>query len=200
MSALRLLWFFLWRMTVWNLLLGAATGAVCGAGVLVSIIIASAIATNGTAGDGSALVGGIAYTVGAGAVFGTLGAVVGLLLGFLGGLVLFVFTSTFFQSPPADLARYRRIAGWTCAASSALALLADWFLNSYPNVEDFALLRFIGDTNASPGLSPLVILLFVVLPTLLLSFPVWFSARIVAGRYARKMSEGTGEGDSPSAT
>lgn len=187
-STLRLLWFFVWRMAVWNSLLGAATGAVCGAGVLISIMAVSASTANAMADDGTALAGGIFYVFGAGVVFGALGAVAGLLLGLLGGLVLFVLTSVFFQPISDDHVVYRRTAGWVCAAVSALASLADWFLNSYPNAEDFGLLRFVGDTNASPELSPLVIFFLVVL-TLLISLPTWFSARIVAGRYVNKVEE-----------
>lgn len=184
MSAPGMLWFFLWRSVSW----GAGLCALSGAAYPVLGTTIFLLTAKGP-GDGTPIVAGLAYLFLVSLLFGVLGAASGSFLGLLCGLALFGLTRAFYYSRPFDAARFRRAAGWVCASATALLLLADWFINGYPNTEDFGLLRFIGNTNVPPELSALEILLFVVTPTLLLSLPMWISGRLVAGRYARRDSE-----------
>lgn len=193
----RMLWFFVWRMALWGAGLCALAAAVCVTGALLASGVLYALSESGAPNGGASNVGGSFYLVGAGAVFGVLGAFVGLVLGLLGGLLLFGLTRVLYYPGLASPARYRSVAGWACAAVAAVVLLGDWFANGYPNTEDFGLLRFVGDTNATPKISVLQILAFVVAPTLVLSVPMWFSGRLVAGRYVRRTREAGEDGRLP---
>lgn len=199
MSTLRLLWFFVWRMVLWGFALGALAG---GAFIAANAVVAAGwlILTGQEAlGGGSANSASWVYLLGAMVIFGALGSVVGLALGLLCGLLLFALTNAFFHPLPTDTAWYRRAAGWVCATASALALLADWFINGYPNANYFALFRPLpsADLDTPPELSALTVLVFVAWPTLLISLPMWFSGRRVASQYANKAGGVGGVNDPP---
>lgn len=113
--------------------------------------------------------------------------------------MLFGLTRAFFHPRLVSAARYSKTAGWACATVAVLVPLVDWIVNGYPNMEDFGLQRFIGDTNANPEPSALTILLYVILPTPVLALPMWLSGKFVAGQYARWAGGTDDVGEPPTA-
>lgn len=184
-GTLKLLWFFLWRMVLWGVVLGAAAGAIFIEMMLVTSIV---IGFMNTGMEGDLDVGaGVFWIVGSGVIFGVLGGVVGLCLGLLCSLLLFAITRAFHWHWLTENARsYRRMVGWTCASTSGLALLVNWVLHSgFPDPAAFVLLRPFGYVPSYGG-TPSVfnIVVGVVVPTLLFSLAMWWAGRRVAGRYA----------------
>lgn len=181
MGTLRMLWFFLWRTA----LRGAALSAALLAAAVFALAIVNFVYSDASGDAGVAT--GLVYLVAICVLFGALGAAVGFVLGLLCGLVLSSLTSVLYHPRPADPARYRRAAGWTCAAVAALALMTDWLLNGYPNPYDFALQRLLQEPFVI-DVSAVNVFLLVIVPTLLFSLAAWLSGRNVAGRYVREAS------------
>lgn len=190
MGTAQLLWFFLWRTSLWGAGLCGLSAAICGAGLLVLGIAVSLLFAGGPVGEGSAAAG-LVYVVAFGVVYGALGAVTGTFLGLLCGPLLFVLTRAFFRPRFVATARYPSAAGWVCAATAVLVPLIDWFVDGYPDMEDFGLERFVGDTNANPEPSPLTILVYVILPMPVLALPMWLTGKLVSGRCQRQVREAT---------
>lgn len=186
----------MWRTALWGACLCALAAAVCASVALLASGVFYALGESGTPDSGASNALGAFYVFGAFAVFGVLGAAAGLVLGLLCGLVLFDLTRAFFQPQPGDPARYRSVAGWACAAATTLVLVADWLLNGYPDAYDFALFRPLGEPLSAPDPSLPAVLLFVAVPTLVLSSAALLSGRKVAGRYVRKASTEEGGGRS----
>ncbi len=94
MDVVKLVWFFLWRMTLLGLGLGAALGAAYGAAVMALGALGTDFVDNGGALANFLTVLGAVVLLGAcGVVFGLLlGTLTGLVLGVLDGLLLGVLT------------------------------------------------------------------------------------------------------------
>ena len=186
MRPLKLLWFFVWRMALWGLLLGAAVGVVL---LLVSVLVH-------WAAYGELATGGVFWGTAMIIVAGSVGAVVGLALGLLCGLLLFAVTRGLHYPRLLGPDSYPRTAGRLCAAGSAILLLADWIIHGlrdqYPDdflvSDDFILWRiFMGDRNMGEVYGWMIAFdlgLMVVLPTLLFAWAMWWAGRRVADRYA----------------
>ena len=142
---MKLLWFFLWRMTLLGLALGTALGGSYGAAFLT---IGGLIERFSSTLPGQTPTGPVVIVLGAillaiyGAAIGVfLGAPVGLVLGTLDGLVVAAFTLAAYRSPPVDERRYREEAGVVCAAAALLAFAADWWLHGFPDASAFVFWR-----------------------------------------------------------
>jgi hypothetical protein len=197
MGTLRLLWFFMWRMTLWGLVLCTA------AMVILSIALQL----------GADLMGrgwlGPVYAVFTAVAFGFTGVVMGLLLGLLCGAVLFGVSRAFYWPRPGEHGKYVRTMAWACALGSILALMADWMghgLRDLPTYDaesrnffdpfTFILWRLIlGHEHNTVSFDPtwaINLTVMVVVPTLLFALVMWWAGRRTAGRYARGFEAGRG--------
>lgn len=171
MDTLRVLWFFLWRMSLLGLALGAMLGAVYG---FMLMVVASAVSM--LAAGNSHYQGGAEFVVVIGAFYGGIfiGAPAGLVLGILDGFFLGALMHVMYRQS-IDLHKYRRTAGWACAAMSLAAFLALSWIFANPDGAFFD--------------EELVDLLFLaVVPALIASFALWWAGRKVAVWYAREAS------------
>ena len=127
MTAVKLLWFFVWRMTLLGLALGAGLGAAYGGALLLAALPFGYEVDVGTSLENFAnALASAPAMVALGVVFGALfGAPVGLVLGVLNGLLLGSLTSVLYR-PPTDAARCRRAAGAVCGTTTLLLFLACW--------------------------------------------------------------------------
>jgi hypothetical protein len=125
LGSLKVFWFFLWRMILWGLALGVLAGAAYAAGTLMLMLVVSIETVLSTeAPSASEVFAGLVYwVVSLGVMFGFLGAIVGLPLGLLCGLLVFALTRAFHWPQPTDPDGYRRAAGLMCALGSGLLLL-----------------------------------------------------------------------------
>jgi hypothetical protein len=180
MNILKLIWFFLWRMSLLELGLGAALGAAYGAAVMALGTLVTDLVDGGGALANFATLLGAVITLGAyGVVFGLLLSMpVGLVLGALDGLLLGVLTRACYLAP-ADVRGYRRVAGLVCAAASVLDLLAGWWQQGFEwHVFAFASL-YPGAFGG--GLSDLI--LVMLLPSFVATLALWWAGRLVARWY-----------------
>ncbi len=181
MATLTLLGFFLWRMALLGLALGAGLGLVYGATLLlVSLIVTCARDLTSCFGDPANLLGAALYFPVFGAALGLLlGASAGLALGLVDGLVLGILTRLL-HHPLTDAARYRKVAGTISGATALLLLFAAW-----------ASTGFDPTTFVVPVFSPsffsrawLDLVFVAVIPALLATTAMWWAGRKVGGWYA----------------
>jgi hypothetical protein len=127
MATKKLLWFFLSRMALLGLALGAGLGLVYGATLLLGSLFVACVVDFANCFSGAAdPVGGALYSSMFGASFGLLlGALAGLTLGLVEGLLLGVLTRLFYRRP-IDAASYRKAAGTISGATGFLLLFAAW--------------------------------------------------------------------------
>ena len=183
MVTLKLLGFYLWRMALLGLVVGAGLGLVYGATLLLASLIVTC-ATNPTTcfGDPANLAIAGLYFPAFGAVFGLLlGASAGLALGLVGGLALGVLTR-FFYHPLTYEARHRQrqVAGTISGATGLLLLFAAW-----------ASTGFDPTTFVVPVFSPsffsrawLDLVFIAFIPMLVATAAMWWTGRRVGGWYA----------------
>jgi hypothetical protein len=182
----KLFWFFVWRMALWGLLLGAAVMVVM---LLVFVLVS-------WAAHGELATGGLVWGTATIMVAGSVGAVAGLALGLLCGSLLFALTRGLHYPRLTGPDSYPRTAGRLCSAGSTILLLADWtihglrdrYTDDFLVSDDFILWRiFMGDQNMGEVYGWAIVLdlgLMVVLPTLLFAWAMWWAGRRVADRYA----------------
>ena len=127
-SSVTLLWFFLWRMTLVGLALGAGLGAAYGLVVVPSVFLLNGVlgsegfATNAQVAGGAYFLMIFSTPVGA-----VLGALAGLTLGILEGAVLGAVTVLRHrEGASGDPLRYRRAAQLACVAACVLAVASFW--------------------------------------------------------------------------
>jgi hypothetical protein len=187
LDTFKVLWFFLWRMTLLGLALGAGLGAAYGMVVPPSIflltgVLGSGPATNAQIADGAYLLMFVGTPVG-----GVLGAVAGLTLGILEGMLLCVVTLFRYRDPSSETSRYERVASLTCAVGSLVSFAVLWV--SY--VVPFAL------PNSGPSLAELPevlsrdldeLLIFVIGPAPVAIGAAWLSGRLIARQYVQRDS------------
>ena len=186
MRTLKLFWFFVWRMSLWGVLLGAAVMVVM---LLVFVLVS-------WAAHGELATGGIFWGTAMIIWSGSVGAMVGLALGLLCGSLLFALTRGLHHPRLTSPDSYPKTAGRFCAAASTILLLADWIIHGLRDrytddflvSDDFILSRmFMGDRNMGEVYGWTIVLdlgLEVVLPTLLFAWAMWGAGRRVADRYA----------------
>ena len=187
-STAELLWFFLWRMTLVGLALGAGLGAAYGLVVVPSVFFLTGVlgsegfATNAQVAGGAYFL--MFFSTPAGAV---LGAVAGLTLGFLEGVLLFVVTLFRYRDPSSETSRYQRGASLTCAVGTLVSFAVLWGAYFFP----FAL------PSSGPTLAELPevlsrdleeVLLFIVGPAPVAIGAAWWSGRLIARQYVRRVS------------
>lgn len=203
MDTLKLLWFFLWRVTLWGLALGAACGAVyatVGIPLLTLVFAALAGELDGSLPldiDPFSLVVVPLYFLFAGIIGAVAGAPIGLVVGVVCGSLLFVLTRTFFYPPPNDGGArrdYARTAGIACVVTSLSIFVVDWLLFGYPDPYAVAPLRMAGALagggtgSDADGVSDnptdfVGLAVFVFSPIFMVVLSLWFSGRMVAGQY-----------------
>lgn len=126
MSMLGMFWFFLWRMTLLGVALEALTyGAYRASWLVLGAFISSSL-TSDVSSDGSLAVG-LFWVIGTAILFGFFGAVVGVVLGSLCGLLLFAITRVFYWLDPSTSTSYRRVAGLICVSISILMLSRGYY-------------------------------------------------------------------------
>jgi hypothetical protein len=180
-ATVKLLWFFVWRMALLGLALGAGLGLVYGATLLLASLLVPcalhlAICIEATVNQVGA--GLILPLFGAG--FGLLlGATAGFALGLVGGLVLSLLTRLFYY-PPADETSYRNAAGTICGVTVLLLLCAAW-ANTGFDPTTFVVPVFTPSFYARAWLD----LVFITLtPMLGATAAMWWAGRKVGGWYA----------------
>ena len=137
MSTVKLLWFFLWRMSLLGLLLGALLS---GAATTSSWVLASASYVLLEGGAASSLIPRAVWGVAGTLVYGYPGARIGLIVGALDGLRIGLITSIF-RRPSANTSAYIKTAGRASAITTASVLLLDWLFHGFPDPYGFALWR-----------------------------------------------------------
>jgi hypothetical protein len=128
------------------------------------------------------------------------GAVVGLPLGLLDGLLLSWLATAYRNAPRLNSRRYQLQARIVCVVGSLLALLIDWSLHGLPDPDGFVVYRanvlvqdlFLPVSDAGGGASPAAITLgalgiLVFPPMLMILFASWLTGRFVAGWYAGRV-------------
>jgi len=118
------------------------------------------------------------------------GAIVGLSLGVLEGVVLYVFTLVLRRRGglPDDVGRYRRTAGWACAAGCVLTFASFWGVIVW-RAGDSASVR-VAFTRDLPEA-----LIIVAGPSLLAIGAAWWASRRVAGQYTRETGATSHDGE-----
>ena len=182
-STVTLLWFFLWRMTLVGLALGAGLGAAYGLVVVPSVFLLTAVlGSEGLATDAQ-VVGGAYFVMIFSTPFGAvLGALAGLPLGILEGAVLgAVAVWHHCEVAPGDPLRYRRAAQLACVAACVLAVASFWGVLFW-QYRDSASVRVVFTRDLTEAL------ILVVGPLLTATTASWLAARRVVGRYAREIA------------
>ena len=183
MHIVKLVWFFLWRMSLLGLGLGATLGAAYGAAIIALGVLVTDLEDNGGAlANFLTLLGAVMLLGAYGVVFGfLLGSLTGLVLGALDGLLLGVLTQAFYRAP-TDLHNYHRVAGSVCATTSVLVLLAGWWQRDF-EWHAFAYAS-LNPGAFGGGLSDLI--LVMPLPSLVATLAMWWAGRLVARRYTSR--------------
>jgi hypothetical protein len=163
MDALRLFWFFEPRMALWGLGLGTFLGVMYG--LFVGVFLPPL-----------------------GLLFGPLlgsgyGAIAGLALGIMEGAVLWAFTLLFHRrSKSGDTSQYLRRAGYVCAGACVLApalffeFVARWSGTSLV-------------TGAYDSSDVIMLLIFLLIPTLIAACAVRWTVTRMAEQYIRDFGE-----------
>jgi hypothetical protein len=178
-----LLWFFLWRMTLVGLALGAGLGAAYGLVVVPSVFFLTGVLGSEGFATNTQLAGGAYYLMIFSTPFGAvLGALAGLTLGILEGAVLGAVTVLRHrEGASGDPLRYRRAAQLACVAACVLAVASFWGVLFW-QYRDSASVRVAFTRDLTEAL------ILVVGPLLVATGATWFAARRVAVRYARETS------------
>jgi hypothetical protein len=189
-STVTLLWFFLWRMTLVGLALGAGLGAAYGLVVVPSVFLLTGVLGSEGTGTDAQVAGGayllMFFSTPVGAV---LGALAGLTLGILEGVLLCVLTLFRYRDPTSETSRYQRGAGLTCAVGTLVSFAVLWGAHFFPFT-----LPSSGPTLAelpevlSRDLDELVI--FVIGPAPVAIGAAWLSGRLIARQYVQRVSRG----------
>jgi hypothetical protein len=188
-SSATLLWFFLWRMTLVGLALGAGLGAAYGLVVVPSVFFLTGVLGSGP-GTNAQVAGGAYFLI----IFSTpigavLGALAGLMLGILEGVLLWAVTLFRYRDPSSETSRYQRGAGLTCAAGSLVSFAMLWVAYLFP----FALPNSglsSAEVREVLGRDLEELLLFVVGPAPVAIGAAWLSGRLIARQYVRRVSRG----------
>ena len=169
MHAARLLWFFLWRMVLQGLVLGAGLGTLYGL-----------------------LLGGMLFPYGLGFVivgplFGTVG---GPFVGAVGGVILFV--ATFLRRSNGER-RYRTVSGLACAVAGVLTMISSCEIAFRASglgslASEVMFERYMVET-----------LFFVVFPAIGAGCAMWWAGRRVAEKYIDEFHEPAGHGPTDAA-
>lgn len=180
-DTLKLLWFFLWRTGLLGLVL---VGLLAAAYAMSSLMLAMVVNTFTQDEPGyTNPVAALIWVIGTGLAFGTWGALVGALLGALGGLSLGLVTRFRYRAP-TDLRGYRRMAGMVCAAISIAALSATWAAQGF-DPATFVLWRPFdlpeGDETTA--------LTATVTMALMITGAMWWAGRKVAAWYLNRPRE-----------
>ncbi len=185
-SPVTLLWFFLGRMILVGLALGAGLGAAYGLVVVPSIFFLTGVLGSEGPGTDAQVAGGAYFLMIFSTPFGAvLGALAGLTLGLLEGAVLGAATVLRHrEGASGDPLRYRRAAQLACVAACVLAVAVFWGLVFW-QYRDSASVR-VAFTRDLPEA-----LILVVGPLLVATGASWWAARRVAGRYAHETASGT---------
>ncbi len=188
-STVRLLWFFLWRMTLVGLFFGAGLGAAYGMAVVPFIHLLTRALGSGPATTDEDI-GVASFLMFFGTPFGgVLGAVAGLTLGILQGVLLCVVTVFRYRDPSSETSRYQRVASLSCALGSLVSFAVLWVAYVLP----FAL------PNSGPSLAQLPevlsrdlpdLLIFVIGPAPVAIGAAWLSGRLIARQYVQRVSRG----------
>jgi hypothetical protein len=183
MEIVRLVWFFLWRMTLLGLGLGATLGAAYGAAVMgLGALVTDLVDNGGALANYLTLLGAVVLLGAYGVVFGLLlGTLTGLVLGAVDGLLLGVLTQAFYRAP-ADVRNYHRVGGLMCAAASVLALLAGWWQQGF-EWHAFAFASLYPGAFGG-GLGDLI--LVMLLPSFVATLAMWWAGRLVARWYTSR--------------
>ena len=184
-SSVTLLWFFLWRMTLVGLALGAGLGAAYGLVVVPSVFFLTGVLGSEGFATNTQLAGGAYFLMIFSTPFGAvLGALAGLTLGILEGAVLGAVTVLRHrEGASGDPLRYRRAAQLACVAACVLAVASFWAVLFWL-YRDSASVRVAFTRDLTEAL------ILVVGPLLLATTASWFAARRVAGQYAREIAAG----------
>jgi hypothetical protein len=188
-STVKLLWFFLWRMTLAGLLFGVGLGAAYGMTVLPSIFLFTGILGSGPGTNAEPVDGALFSMLVGTPVGGVLGAVAGLTLGTLEGVLLFFLTLLRYRESPSETSRYQRVAsfelccGKPCELRSALGSLR---LALRPPEQ-----RALSSAELSEVLSRDLddLLIVVIGPAPVAMGAAWFSRRLIAGQYVQRVSQ-----------
>jgi hypothetical protein len=185
-----LLWFFLWRMTLVGLALGAGLGAAYGLVIVPSVFLLTGVLGSEGSGTDAQVVGGAYFLMIFSTPFGAvLGALAGLTLGILEGVLLCVVTLFRYRALSSETSRYQRGAGLTCAVGTLVSFVVLWGALFFPLV-----LPSSGLSSAevwevlSRDLDEL--LLFFVGPAPVAIGAAWWSGRLIARQYVRRVSQG----------
>ena len=132
-SSVPLLWFILWHMTLVGLALGAGLGAAYGLVVAPSVFLLTGILGSEGIGTDAQVAGG-AYLL---MIFSTplgaiLGAVAGLTLGIVEGMLLCVVTLFRYRDASGEAPGYQRGASLTCAVRSLASFAVLWGAYLFP--------------------------------------------------------------------
>jgi hypothetical protein len=189
-STVTLLWFFLWRMTLVGLALGAGLGAAYGLVVVPSVFFLTGVLGSEGFATNVQVAGGAYFLMIFSTPFGAvLGALAGLTLGIVEGVLLCVITLFRYRDPSSETSKYQRGAGLTCAVGTLVSFAVLWGAYLFPLV-----LPNSGLTSAevrevlSRDLEEL--LLFVVGPAPVAIGAAWWSSRLIARQYVRRVSRG----------
>ena len=170
-------WKLIGRMTLWGLIFGLVLGAPYGmlSGTAQAYVEENVLRL-GVSSEPISLSEALSYgfylPFSLGLIFGPF---VGIIVGFMDGVVLYLLTA-FHHDPPRDARRYRRSAGLLCAATSWVPFLLWPF-------RDITL----DDTLAS-GQVWLYLALSVAGPSLVFMVVMWWAARRVAGQWYKNES------------
>ena len=187
-STVKLLWFFLWRMTLAGLLFGAGLGAAYGMTVVPSIFLLTGILGSGPGTNAEPVDGALFSMLVGTPVGGVLGAVAGLTLGILKGVLLFVVTLLRYRESSSETSRYQRVASLSCAAGSLVSFAVLWGAYVLPFV-----LPNSGPSSAelpevlSRDLEELLIV--VIGPAPVAMGAAWLSGWLIAGQYVQRVSQ-----------
>lgn len=183
-DTLELLWFFLWR----TVLLGLALVGLLAAAYAMSSLTLTMVVNTFTQDEPGYTnpVAALIWVIGTGLVFGAWGALVGAVLGVLGGLSLGLVTRLRYRAP-TDVQEYRRMAGRVCAAITFAALLATWAAKGF-DPATFVLWRPFdlpeGDKTTA--------LTVTVTMALVITGAMWWAGRKVAAWYLSHSREPEG--------
>jgi hypothetical protein len=184
-----LLWFFLWRMTLVGLALGAGLGAAYGLVVVPSVFFLTGVLGSGPGTNAQVAGGAYFLIIFSTPIGGVLGALAGLMLGILEGVLLWAVTLFRYRDPSGETTRYQRGAGLTCAVGSLVSFAMLWVAYLFP----FALPNSglsSAEVREVLGRDLEELLLFVVGPAPVAIGAAWLSGRLIARQYVRRVSRG----------